>query len=60
VVLLINVYTLSLTNLEIRAKHYLLGSEGVGVRGRDFGEREWAGELGVMTQSLYTYMNKAN
>jgi hypothetical protein len=37
-VLLIIVYTLSSTKLEIRAKHFLLGSEGVGR------EREWAGE----------------
>jgi hypothetical protein len=28
-VLLINVYTLSSTKLEIRAKHFLLGSKGV-------------------------------
>jgi hypothetical protein len=31
--LLINVYTLSLTNLEIRTKQYLLGSQGVGEKG---------------------------
>jgi hypothetical protein len=34
-VLLIIVYTLSSTKLEIRAKQFLLGREGVG-------EREWA------------------
>jgi hypothetical protein len=39
--LLINVYTLSSTKLEIRAKQYLLGSEGVGVRGR--GGEKWRG-----------------
>jgi hypothetical protein len=33
VVLLIIAYTLSLTKLEIRAKQFLLGSEGVGRKG---------------------------
>jgi hypothetical protein len=33
-VLFINVYTLSSTKLEIRAKQFLPGSEGVGRRGR--------------------------
>jgi hypothetical protein len=37
-VLLVNVYTLSSTKLEIRAKQYLLGSEEVGERGRGWGE----------------------
>jgi hypothetical protein len=37
-VLLINVYTLSSTKLEMRAKQFLLGSEVVGVRGREWGE----------------------
>jgi hypothetical protein len=46
-VLLINVYTLSSTKLEIRAKQFLLGSKGVG------------GEVGrEMTQILYAHMNK--
>jgi hypothetical protein len=36
---LLNVYTLSSTKLEIRAKQYLLGSEGVGQKG-------WAGGRG--------------
>jgi hypothetical protein len=39
-VLLINVYTLSSTKLEIRAKQFLLGSEGVRGRERGRGERE--------------------
>jgi hypothetical protein len=33
-------YTLSSTKLEIRAKQFLLGSEGVGARGRGWGGRE--------------------
>jgi hypothetical protein len=44
-------FILSSTKLEIRAKLYLLGSEGVG-------ETEEAG--GIMTQSLYAHMNKEN
>jgi hypothetical protein len=36
--LLIIVYTLSSTKLEIRAKQYQLGSKGVGARGRGRGE----------------------
>jgi hypothetical protein len=40
-VLLILVYTLSSTKLEIRAKQFLPGSEGVGGRGREgSGKRE--------------------
>jgi hypothetical protein len=45
-VLLINAYTLSSTKLEIRAKQFLLGSEGVGERGRGWGEREGTGGRG--------------
>jgi hypothetical protein len=41
-VLLINVYTLSSTKLEIRAKQYLLGSDRVGVRGRGWKKKEGA------------------
>jgi hypothetical protein len=41
-VLLIIVYTLSSTKLEIRAKQFLLGREGVGERGREWREREGA------------------
>jgi hypothetical protein len=37
-VLLINVHTLYLTKLEIRAKQYLLGSEGVGEKGMGWEE----------------------
>jgi hypothetical protein len=53
-VLLINVYTLSSTKLEIRAKQYLLGSKRVGVNGGSGGKGE------IMTQSLYAHMNKGN
>jgi hypothetical protein len=38
-VLLINAYTLYSRKLEIRAKQYLLGSEGLGARGRWCRER---------------------
>jgi hypothetical protein len=55
-VLLINVYTLSSTKLEIRAKQYLLGSDREGVEEK----RGGGGEGGVMTQSLYAHMNKGN
>jgi hypothetical protein len=60
-VLLINVYTLSSTKLEIRGKQFLPGSKGVR------GDREGAGEKGgskrkggEMTQTLYAHMNKRN
>jgi hypothetical protein len=53
-VLLINVYTLSSTKLEIRAKQYLLGSKGVGGKGG------CSGKEAVLTQSLYAHMNKGN
>jgi hypothetical protein len=43
-VLLINVYTLSSTKLEIRARQFLPGSDGVGGRRRGWGGRE---EMGV-------------
>jgi hypothetical protein len=66
-VLLINVYTLSSTKLEIRAKQFLLGSEGVwGGRRRGQGEgREQRkgkglGKGGEITQTLYAHMNKRN
>jgi hypothetical protein len=45
-VLLINAYTLSLTKLEIKAKQYLLGSEGVGARGRGGEKGRGLGEGG--------------
>jgi hypothetical protein len=54
-VLLINVYTLSLTKLEIRAKQYLLGRERVGEEMEEVGGKE-----GEMTQTLYAHMNKRN
>jgi hypothetical protein len=51
-VFFIIVYTLSSTKLEIRAKQFLLGSEGVGGRGKGWGEgRE-------MTQTLCAHMNE--
>jgi hypothetical protein len=54
-------FIFSSTKLETRAKQYLLGSEGVGARGRGWGKREGAGgNRGVMTQSLYAHMNKGN
>jgi hypothetical protein len=38
-VLLITVYTLSSTKLEIRAKQFLPGSEGLGEKGKEWVER---------------------
>jgi hypothetical protein len=52
-------YTLSSTKLEIRAKQFLLGIEGVGGRGR--GRSGWYGrgwgQGGEMTQALYAHMS---
>jgi hypothetical protein len=45
-VLLIIVYTLSLTKLEIRAKQFLPGSEGVGGEEGGGGKRRGWGEAG--------------
>jgi hypothetical protein len=47
-------YTLSTTKLEIRAKWFLLGIEGLEGRGRG-----WSGwwQGGEMTQALYAHMN---
>jgi hypothetical protein len=45
-VLLINIYTLSSTNLKIRAKQFLPGSEGVEGEKEEVGEREGAGGRG--------------
>jgi hypothetical protein len=59
-VLLINVYTLSSTKLEIRAKQFLLGTEGVGERGKMWGKGRVQGKGGEMTQTLYSHMNKRN
>jgi hypothetical protein len=39
-------YTLFSTKLEIRAKQFLPGSEGVGGRGRGWGKGSWQGEGG--------------
>jgi hypothetical protein len=50
-------YTLSSTKLEIRAKSFLPGSEGVGGE-RGGGGKEGSGEGGRMTQTLYAHMNK--
>jgi hypothetical protein len=51
-VLLIIVYTLSSTKLEVRAKQFLPGSEGAGRKG---GGRGIGAE---MTQTLYAHTNK--
>jgi hypothetical protein len=64
-VLLINVYILSSTKLEIREKQFVLGSEGVGEEGGGMGKwRGWGGRGGEkgeeMTQSLFAHMNKIN
>jgi hypothetical protein len=48
-VLLIIVYTLSSTKLEIKAKQFLPGREGVGEEGKC---------LGKITQTLYAHMDK--
>jgi hypothetical protein len=58
-VLPIIAYTLSSTELEIRAKQFLPGSEGVGGRGKVQGGKEggW-GKGEEMTQILYAHMNK--
>jgi hypothetical protein len=53
---LLIVYTLSSTKLEIRAKQFLPRSEGV--EGQTEGEEGNGGEGGEMTQSLYAHMNK--
>jgi hypothetical protein len=60
-VLLINIYTLSSTNLKIRAKQFLPGSEGVA--GEKEGAREkgeCGGKRGEMTHTLCVHMNKRN
>jgi hypothetical protein len=45
-VLLIIVYTLSSTKLNIKAEQVLPGSEGVGMRGSGWGERDSSGGRG--------------
>jgi hypothetical protein len=60
-VLLINVYTLSSTKLEISAKQFLPGSEQVVGERERAGEKEGLGERGKeMTQTLHAHMNKRN
>jgi hypothetical protein len=58
-VLLIIVYALSPTKLEIRANQFLPGSEGVG--GKEMGvgrNRRGKGKGGEMTQTLYAQLNE--
>jgi hypothetical protein len=50
-------YTLSSTKLEIRAKVFLLGIEGLGGRGRSRWEGRGWRQGGEMTQALYAHMN---
>jgi hypothetical protein len=56
-VLLIIVYTLSSTKLEIRAKQFLPGSQGI-VGENERIEGKGGGKGGEMTQTLYAHMNK--
>jgi hypothetical protein len=53
-VLLINVYTLSSTKLEIRQNSFCLEARELG------GDGSGRGKGGVMTQTLYAHMNKRN
>jgi hypothetical protein len=58
-VLLIIVYTLSSTKLEIRAKQFLPGSLGAGGESQGRGGKGGGrGKGGEMTQTLYAHMNK--
>jgi hypothetical protein len=59
-VLPIIAYTVSSTKLEIRAKQFLPGSEGL--RGRGRGWRKGRGRVKgeEITQTLYAHMNKRN
>jgi hypothetical protein len=60
-VVIIIVYTYSLTKLEIRAKQFLPASKRVGRRGRKWrGEGSGGGKGEEMTQILYAHMNKTN
>jgi hypothetical protein len=52
------VFILSSTKLEIRAKQFLLESEGE--REGEWGKGGGGGKGGVMTQTLYPHMNKRN
>jgi hypothetical protein len=60
-VLLTIVYTLSLTKLQLREKHFLPGCKGVGGREGKGGRkaRLW-GKGEEKTQILYAHMNKIN
>jgi hypothetical protein len=57
-VLPIIAYTLSSTKLEIRAKYFLFGSEGIRGQRKEVGG--WGGKEREMTQTLYAHMNKRN
>jgi hypothetical protein len=50
-------FILSSTKLEIRAKQFLLGSEGVGGEGE---KGRGGGQGEEMAQTLYAHMNKRN
>jgi hypothetical protein len=53
------VYTLSSTKIEIRAKQFLSGSEGLGGgEGGGGGKGGCRGKGREMTQTLYAHMNK--
>jgi hypothetical protein len=56
----ITAYTLSSTKLEIRAKQFLPGSDGVAGRGRGQRKGGGGGEGGEMTQTLYAHLNQRN
>jgi hypothetical protein len=51
-------YTLSSTKLEVGAKQFLPGNEGLGGEGGDGGKGEGGGKGGEMAQTLYAHMNK--
>jgi hypothetical protein len=53
-------FILSSAKLKIRAKQFLLGSEGVGARERGWGKGQGRGKGGGMIHSLYAHMNKGN
>jgi hypothetical protein len=51
-------YTLSSTKLEVGAKQFLPGNEGLWGEGGDGGKGEGGGKGGEMAQTLYAHMNK--
>jgi hypothetical protein len=59
-VLPIIAYTLSSTKLDIRAKQFLLRSEGVEGERKAGGERRGRRKGGEMTQTWCAHMNKRN